>query len=130
MLGDDGTLEVLDFKAQTRPPDCSPVIDTYYKQLCVYAHILEERKGITPSQVHIYWTGEFDKKRALMTFPFVRADVDDAAKHFDDVVRDIRAEKFAVVTAPEPKVCNECDFKPYCEAVGTIKPSKRKQRRS
>ena len=56
--------------------------------------------------------------------------VDDAAKHFDDVVRDIRAEKFAVVTAPEPKVCNECDFKPYCEAVGTIKPSKRKQRRS
>ena len=36
----------------------------------------------------------------------------------------------AVVTAPEPKVCNECDFKPYCEAVGTIKPSKRKQRRS
>ena len=130
VLGDDGTLEVLDFKAQTRPADGAAVIDTYYKQLCIYAHILEQRKGITPSKVHIYWTGEFDKSRALMTFPFVRNDVDDAAKHFDDVVRDIRAEKFAVVTAPEPKVCNECDFKPYCEAVGTIKPSKRKQRRS
>ncbi len=103
-----------------RPPDGAAAIETYYKQLCVYAHILEERKGITPSKVHIYWTGEFDKNRALMSFPFVRDDGDAAAKHFDDVVRNIRAEKFVVVTAPEPKVCDECDFKPDCEAVGTI----------
>jgi DNA helicase-2/ATP-dependent DNA helicase PcrA len=121
---------VLDFKAQTRPgDDKKEMLDSYYKQLCIYAHILEQRKGITPSKLHIYWTGESDKKRALMTFDFRREDVDNAAAHFDQVVGNIRAEKFAVVKTPEEKVCNECDFKPYCESVGTIKPTKRKKRR-
>jgi DNA helicase-2/ATP-dependent DNA helicase PcrA len=130
VLGDTGSLEVLDFKAQTRPgDDKKEMLDSYYKQLCIYAHILEQRKGITPSKLHIYWTGESDKKRALMTFDFRREDVDNAAAHFDQVVGNIRAEKFAVVQAPEEKVCNECDFKPYCESVGTIKPTKRKKRR-
>jgi DNA helicase-2/ATP-dependent DNA helicase PcrA len=130
VLGDTGSLEVLDFKAQTRPDDDKKEMrDSYYKQLCIYAHILEQRKGITPSKLHIYWTGESDKKRALMTFDFRREDVDNAAAHFDQVVGNIRAEKFAVVKTPEEKVCNECDFKPYCESVGTIKPTKRKKRR-
>jgi DNA helicase-2/ATP-dependent DNA helicase PcrA len=130
VLGDAGTLEVLDFKAQTRPSDeDTEVIRTYYKQLCIYAHILEQRKGITPTKLHIYWTGETDKKRALMTFDYRREDVEEAARHFDDVVRDIRAEKFKVVNVPDQKVCNECDFKPYCESVGTIQPTRRKRRR-
>jgi len=130
VLGDAGTLEVLDFKAQTRPSDeDTEVIRTYYKQLCIYAHILEQRKGITPTKLHIYWTGETDKKRALMTFDYRREDVEEAARHFDVVVRDIRAEKFKVVKVPDQKVCNECDFKPYCESVGTIQPTRRKRRR-
>jgi len=32
LLGDDGSLEVLDFKSQTRPPDDAPVVRTYYQQ--------------------------------------------------------------------------------------------------
>jgi len=121
---------VLDFKAQNRPSDeDTDLIRTYYKQLCIYAHILEQRKGITPTKLHIYWTGETDKKRALMTFDYRREDVEEAASHFDDVVRDIRAEKFKVVKVPDQKVCNECDFKPYCESVGTIQPTRRKRRR-
>lgn len=130
VLGEEGTLEVLDFKAQTRPADeDTEMIKTYYKQLCIYAHILEQRKGITPTKLHIYWTGEMDKKRALMSFDYRAEDVKEAAQHFDDVVRDIQAEKFKVVKLPDPKVCNECDFKPYCESVGTIKPARRKRRR-
>jgi len=130
VLGDAGTLEVLDFKAQTRPPDDAPMIATYYKQLCIYAHILEERKGLTPSKLHIYWTGEPSRDRALMTFDFDRNDVDGAASHFENVVRAIQREQFNVITVPEPKVCDECDFKPYCESVGTIAKSKRGRRRS
>lgn len=130
VLGDDNTLEVLDFKAQVRPPDDDAMIATYYKQLCIYAHILEERKGITPSKLHIYWTGEPDREKALMSFDFKRADVDGAAAHFESVVRAIQGEQFAVTAAPEPKICDECDFKPYCESVGTIAKSKRGRRRS
>lgn len=130
VLGDTGTLEVLDFKAQTRPADDdSEVIRTYYKQLCIYAHILEQRKGITPSKLHIYWTGELEKSRALMTFDYRREDVEEAARHFDDVVGDIRAEKFKVVKVPDQKVCNECDFKPYCESIGTIARTRKSKRR-
>lgn len=131
VMGTDGTLEVLDFKAQTRPADSdSEMIQTYYKQLCIYAHILEQRKGITPTKLHIYWTGEMEKHRALMTFDFRREDIVEAVRHFDDVVRDIQAERFKIVKVPDQKVCNECDFKPYCESVGTISKTRKANRRS
>lgn len=121
VLGDDNQLEVLDFKAQKRPADDHPMIKTYYQQLCIYAHILEERKKIRPSKLHIYWTGEADKNDALMSFDYDPKDVAEAAQHFEQVVRAIQAEQFAVVDVPEAKVCNECDFRPYCESIGTLK---------
>jgi len=121
VLGDDNQLEVLDFKAQKRPSADHPMIKTYYQQLCIYAHILEERKKIRPSKLHIYWTGEADKNDALMSFDYDPKDVAEAAQHFEQVVRAIQAEEFAVLDVPEAKVCNECDFKPYCEAIGTLK---------
>jgi DNA helicase-2/ATP-dependent DNA helicase PcrA len=121
VLGDDNQLEVLDFKAQKRPAADHPMIKTYYQQLCIYAHILEERKKIRPSKLHIYWTGEADKNDALMSFDYDPKDVAEAAQHFEDVVRAIQAEQFAVLDVPEAKVCNECDFKPYCESIGTLK---------
>ena len=120
VLGDDNQLEVLDFKAQKRPSSDHPMIKTYYQQLCIYAHILEERKKIRPSKLHIYWTGEADKNDALMSFDYDPKDVAEAAQHFEQVVRAIQAEQFAVLDVPEAKVCNECDFKPYCESIGTI----------
>ena len=121
VLGDDNQLEVLDFKAQKRPTADHPMIKTYYQQLCIYAHILEERKKIRPSKLHIYWTGEADKNEALMSFDYDPKDVAEAAQHFEKVVRAIQAEQFAVLDVPEAKVCNECDFKPYCESIGTLK---------
>jgi DNA helicase-2/ATP-dependent DNA helicase PcrA len=121
VLGDDNQLEVLDFKAQKRPAADHPMIKTYYQQLCIYAHILEERKKIRPSKLHIYWTGEADKNDALMSFDYDPKDVAEAAQHFEQVVRAIQAEEFAVLDVPEAKVCNECDFKPYCESIGTLK---------
>ena len=128
VLGDDGELEVLDFKAQKRPSADHPMIDTYYKQLCIYAHILEQRKKIQPTKLHIYWTGEADKKDALMSFEYNPDDVASAAQHFDQVVRDIQAERFDVANVPEVKVCNECDFKSYCESIGTLKTPTRKEK--
>jgi DNA helicase-2/ATP-dependent DNA helicase PcrA len=121
VLGDDNQLEVLDFKAQKRPYVDHPMIKTYYQQLCIYAHILEERKKIRPSKLHIYWTGEADKNEALMSFDYDPKDVAEAAQHFEQVVRAIQAEEFAVLDVPEAKVCNECDFRPYCESIGTLK---------
>ena len=120
VLADDGSLEVLDFKAQSRPSDGNPVINTYYKQLCIYAHLLEKRTGRQPDRLIIYWTGEEDRGRASMTFAYDPKDVDEAVNHFDDVVREIQAQNFTVTTPPDKKVCDECDFRNLCASDGTI----------
>jgi len=119
---DDGSLEVLDFKAQKRPAPDSPIIDTYYKQLCIYAHILEQRQGRKPDKLVIYWTGEVDPGQANMEFAYDPQDVESAVAHFDEVVTEIQRENFLVSEPPDIKVCDECDFRTLCKSDGTIRP--------
>lgn len=127
VMADDGSLEVLDFKAQSRPSDGHPSISTYYKQLCIYAHLLEKRTGRKPDRLIIYWTGEEDRNKALMTFAFDPQDVNQAVSHFDDVVKEIQAQNFTVTSPPEKKVCDECDFRNLCASDGTIQLTGRKK---
>ncbi|MBI3301720.1 MAG: ATP-dependent helicase, partial [Deltaproteobacteria bacterium] len=70
LLGGDGKLELLDFKSQPRPAEDDARLDAYYKQLCIYAHILEQRYGKCPDRLLLYWTGEAQKEDALMVFPY------------------------------------------------------------
>lgn len=120
VLADDGSLEVLDFKAQSRPPADSPIITTYYKQLCIYAHLLQQRQGRTPDRLLIYWTGEETRTEAVMEFKYDPSDVGDAVSHFDRVVREIQSQNFLVPAPPDKKVCTECDFRQLCQSDGTI----------
>ncbi len=122
--GDDGELEILDFKAQKKPSAGAAIIDSYYKQLCIYAHILEQRGKGVPKRLVIYWTGEESKADAIMEFPYVAGDVATAMQHFDSVVDSIKREDFSVIEVPGEKVCDECDFKPLCTSDGTLKGSR------
>lgn len=122
LLADDGSLEVLDFKSQKRPPDGDPAVKTYYQQLCIYAHILEQRRGRKPDRLLLYWTGEPTRERALMSFDYRPDDVDDAVAHFDEVVAAVRAQHFDVLVPPDRTICKECDFRTYCVSQGTIEP--------
>ena len=45
LLGGDGRLELLDFKASPKPTDSPELLASYERQLCTYAHILERRYG-------------------------------------------------------------------------------------
>lgn len=119
--GDDGSLEVLDFKSQPRPDSDSKFVNTYYMQLCIYAHILEQRSGRRPDRLVIYWTAEEDKSKAVMAFAYDPIDVEDAVAHFTQVVKEIQAQNFLVSSPPDIKVCAECDFKTLCQSDGTIK---------
>ena len=120
LLADDGSLEVLDFKAQPRPSETDPMIRSYYQQLCIYAHILEQRRGREPDRLLLYWTGERTRERALMTFDYRRDDVAAAVTHFEAVVSEVQAQHFDVVRPPARTICRECDFNPYCVSNGTI----------
>lgn len=120
--GTDGEVEILDFKSSQRPDDRdgSAYLETYYQQLCIYAHVYSARTGVTPARLVLYWTGEFDKERARMVFDYNPADVEDAAAHFREVVGKIQAQEFDVVSPPDKKVCGECDFRHFCASDGTI----------
>jgi CRISPR/Cas system-associated exonuclease Cas4 (RecB family) len=55
-----------------------------------------------------------------MSFAYDPQDVNLAVNHFDEVVKEIQAQNFLVVTPPEKKVCDECDFRNLCASDGTI----------
>ncbi|HEY9385802.1 MAG TPA: PD-(D/E)XK nuclease family protein [Nitrososphaeraceae archaeon] len=111
LLGNDGKLEILDFKTQQRPEEGDPILKKIYLQLCVYAHIVRERYGKNPARVYVYWTGERDRDTALMEFILNENDIKSSISYFDDVVDAIQKKQFEVKQPPDIKVCLECDFK-------------------
>jgi DNA helicase-2/ATP-dependent DNA helicase PcrA len=121
LLGGDGKLELLDFKSQPRPTEDGARLDTYHKQLCIYAHILEQRYAKRADRLLLYWTGESKKEDALMIFPYRPELIEAAGAHFDHVVAQILEKDFSINKPPETKVCKECDFRIYCYRQGTIK---------
>ena len=123
LLGGDGKLELLDFKTSPRPTDSPELLAAYERQLCTYAHILEQRRGRHVDRLLLYWTSEPRKEDALMTLPYRPDRVEEAGRHFDDTVGRIRGGKFAVTTPPEAAICKECDLRTLCGAEGIIAES-------
>jgi DNA helicase-2/ATP-dependent DNA helicase PcrA len=120
LLGSDGKLELLDFKTSPRPKHSPGLIAAYERQLCTYAHILEQRHGRHVDRLMLYWTSEPSKLDALMVLPYDPRRVSEAGQHFDETVRCIQAREFAVTQPPEASICKECDLKVLCHAEGII----------
>jgi DNA helicase-2/ATP-dependent DNA helicase PcrA len=120
LLGGDGKLELLDFKTSPRPKNSPELIATYERQLCTYAHILERRHGKRVDRLMLYWTSERRKEDALMVLPYDASKVDEAGRHFDEVVERIQAKEFVIKTVPEPAICKECDIRLLCSAEGIL----------
>jgi DNA helicase-2/ATP-dependent DNA helicase PcrA len=120
LMGTDGKLEILDFKTSERPTDSPRLLASYERQLCTYAHILEERRGIRPERLLLYWTAESRRDDALMEFPYRPGLVDQAGKDFDQVVAKIEDGNFRILVPPERKICKECDLRRLCTNQGVI----------
>jgi DNA helicase-2/ATP-dependent DNA helicase PcrA len=120
LLGGDGKLELLDFKTSPRPKDSPELITAYERQLCTYAHILEQRHGRRVDRLMLYWTSESRKEDALMILPYDPQRVEEAGHHFDNTVRLIQQQDFEVKTPPEAAICKECDLRTLCHAQGII----------
>lgn len=115
IAGEDGKIDILDFKSQKRPDDNSKVIENYKKQLAVYSYIVEKKRQIKPDRTVIYWTGEEDKSRAWMEIDTGDARINEVMSHFEDTVRKIKNKEFKVIEKPDRKICNDCDFRHCCE---------------
>ena len=120
LSGKDGKLELLDFKTSPRPVNSPTLIAEYERQLCTYAHILEQRHNKRVDRLLLYWTSEEKKENALMTIPYQPERVEEAGKRFDETVNLIQAEQFAVTTPPEASICGECDLRVLCRTEGVI----------
>jgi len=129
LLGGDGELELLDFKTSPRPKDSPELIAAYERQLCIYAHILEQRYEKRVARIMLYWTSEALKQDALMVLPYEPKRVEEAGRYFDETVRRIQAHEFAVTTPPEATICQECDLRRLCRAEGIIADQQPLQRK-
>lgn len=124
LLGSDGKLALLDFKTSPRPSNSPELLDAYERQLCTYAHIIEQRYGKRVDRLWLYWTAEEDKEKALMAFPYRPDRIDQAGHYFDKVVARIQNNEFIVTIPPERAICKECDIRLLCQADGTISREK------
>jgi len=118
IVGADNKLEILDFKAQPRPPKDSPWLPSYHDQLMIYAHILQERYQKTPSRLVLYWTAEESREQAAMTFPYESDKVAEANQRFDTIAHQILNQDFNIRSYPQFKVCRECDLLAFCQPPG------------
>ena len=121
LLGGDGKLELLDFKTAPRPKESPELLAAYGRQLCTYAHILQERHKKKVDRMILYWTSEPNKRDAVMALPYDHKEVEVAGRHFDEVVNSIENKHFDVRKAPEANICKECDLKTLCHSEGIIK---------
>jgi DNA helicase II / ATP-dependent DNA helicase PcrA len=113
-------LEILDLKTSRRPEP--NYLEIYERQLCLYAHALEQRDGKMPERLLLYWTEEPRKEDALMIFPYHPERVKEVVAGFDNVVDHIKAKQFNVVVVPEAPVCMKCDVRNLCIREGLIDP--------
>ncbi|WP_369053213.1 ATP-dependent helicase [Burkholderia gladioli] len=113
--GEQGTVEIIDFKSEKKP-DMEKDRDRlrqYQHQLEVYAHLVEERTGQKVSRMHLYYTGEDGGN------PYVSFNKDDRAigktiARFDDIVTRIERQDYGISARPA-KLCQNCDMRAYCD---------------
>ncbi len=113
-------LEILDLKTSRRPESDSNYLEIYERQLCMYAHALEQRDGKMPERLLLYWTEEAHKEDALMVFPCQAERVNEIVAGFYDTIDSIKAKNFNIVTVPEPHICKNCDIRNLCIRQGLI----------
>lgn len=116
--GEDNTVEIVDFKSEKKL-DVNNLkdrekLDRYRRQLEVYAHIVEERTGLTVSKTHLYYTSE-ESGNPYITFSKDSRSTEKTIATFDNVVKRIEAKDFSIPERPT-KFCKGCDMKFYCDA--------------
>lgn len=116
--GEGETVDVVDFKSERKldvnDPKDRERLNQYRRQLEVYAHIIEERTGLTVGRTHLYYTSE-ESGNPYISFDKNSRSVERTIAVFDRVVQRIETQDFAIPERPV-KACSTCDLRPYCDA--------------
>lgn len=112
--GQNGTVEIIDFKSQKKPDMYRDrdQLTQYQRQLELYAHLVEQRTGEKVSKMHLYYTGE-TAGSPYVSFDKNERSIQDTVQKFDQVVRRIETKDYRMCARPD-HLCNECDMRHYC----------------
>lgn len=108
-------MEIADFKATPKPDQYAErcLLDRYRRQLEIYAYLVDQRHGLEVSAMNLYYTGE-EAGVPTYRFSYDGKSVDKTIAGVDAVMGCMENKAFAV-DARLPKLCKECDLKPYCD---------------
>ncbi len=113
--GDGDTVDVVDFKSE-RKPDVNhdyEELETYRKQLMLYAHLIEEKTGRKVGRMRLYYTGE-EAGNPEITFSHDEDSIDSVTQEFDEVAHKIIQKEYGA-RATNGRLCENCDFRFYCK---------------
>ena len=112
---DDGSYEIIDFKSEKKPDLIAEAdrLSRYRRQLQIYAHLLEEKRGVEVSRMTLYYTGE-EAGNPRITFHRETADVEGTIAKVDQVITRIVQKDYGISERPE-RLCKNCDFRAFCD---------------
>lgn len=113
--GEEGTVEIIDFKSEKKPDmeKDREHLRQYQHQLEVYAHLVEERTGQKVSRMHLYYTGE-DSGNPYVSFSKDDRAIGKTIARFDEIVARIERQDYQIEARPS-KQCQNCDMRAYCD---------------
>jgi DNA helicase-2/ATP-dependent DNA helicase PcrA len=118
--GDNGTVELIDFKSGNKPdvnsnePKTKQVLAQYRRQLEIYAHLVEERTGHIVSKMHLYYPKE-ESSSPYVTFKSNKDNIQHTISVFDEVVNKIETKNYDMKhIVKSEKQCGECDMRYHC----------------
>ncbi|RAN39068.1 ATP-dependent DNA helicase [Hyphomonas sp. GM-8P] len=112
---EDGAWEIIDFKTEKKPDlvDDADKLARYRRQLQIYAHLFEEKRGVRVDRMALYYTSE-ESGNPRIVFPRETADIKSTIEQIDRVVGRIVAKDYGLKERPE-KLCKNCDFRSFCD---------------
>lgn len=112
---EDGAWEIVDFKTEKKPDlvDEADKLARYRRQLQIYAHLFEEKRGVRVERMALYYTGE-EAGNPRITFQRETADIEGTIEQVDSVIGRIVTKDYGMRERPE-KLCKNCDFRSFCD---------------
>lgn len=94
--GDDGALEILDFKSEKKPDPVlgKECIDKYRRQLQIYVYLISQNTGKKISRMRLYYTGEETDPDPTITFEYNDHDIEETTAMFDRTAKKIKEKEF------------------------------------
>lgn len=112
LKGQGDTVEIVDFKTGDKPQKMTDsMLQSYEKQLQVYAHLVEQKYGVEVSQMKLYYLSATEDP--VIAFKKDEKRIADMMDEFSGVVHKIENHDYSTRTK-DTSICKDCDMRYYC----------------